>query len=87
MKASIDFVRNTEILHILNLIKTEELMNDLNKQKIIGASMNQLGKSAYCFCKSKDEKKVLEVYDSYIKDSKLFVKSLEVCHKGPILKE
>ncbi|MHA1293121.1 MAG: GHMP family kinase ATP-binding protein, partial [Promethearchaeota archaeon] len=47
VKAAIDFVRETNILNILDLKKTKELLNSLNKLKIIGASMNQLERSVF----------------------------------------
>ena len=81
------FVDKIKLLENVEMKETKELIDDLNKLNIYGASMNQLGKSVYCFCKFEHEKKVLEVYESYCKNSKLYVKSLEVCNKGPILKE
>ena len=72
IKASIDFVKETEILTLLNLAKTRELMENLNKLNIIGACMNQLGRSVYAVGYEKDVKKMLEVFESFKPDIKLF---------------
>lgn len=63
--ASIEFVKNTEILEILELPRVNELINDLNKLNIIGASMNQLGRSVYAICREENEKEVLDILESY----------------------
>jgi pantoate kinase len=62
---SIEFVEETGILEILNLTEIKELMMDLNKLNILGASMNQLGRSIYCICKNTNKKEVLEIFRSY----------------------
>jgi len=62
---SIEFVKSTEILEILELDKVNDLMDNLNKLDIIGASMNQLGRSIYAICRTKNEKDVLDVFESY----------------------
>ncbi len=72
IKASIDFVKETEILTLLNLAKTRELMENLNKLDIIGASMNQLGRSVYAVGYEKDVKKMHEVFESFKPDIKIF---------------
>ncbi len=64
-KASIDFVKETEIMELLNLTKTKELMNELNKLDIIGASMNQLGRSVFTIFKNEKEKDIYEVIKSF----------------------
>lgn len=76
INASIEFVKETDILNILNLTKTKELMNDLNKINIIGASMNQLGRSVYAICKNKEVKKVIEVFKSYKPEIKIYQSSI-----------
>ncbi|MFX0104932.1 MAG: hypothetical protein ACFE75_05535 [Candidatus Hodarchaeota archaeon] len=65
IEASIEFVKNTEILEILRLPRVKELINDLNKLNIIGASMNQLGRSVYAICRKENEKEVLDTLESY----------------------
>jgi len=65
VKVSFQFVENTHIMEILNLKKTKDLLNDLHKIDIIGASMNQLGRSIYVFCKKGKEKEVFEIYNTY----------------------
>ncbi len=72
VKVSYIFVLETEILNILNLSKTEELLNDLNKIDILGASMNQLGRSVFAFCNKYSFKHVEEVFKSYEPDLKIF---------------
>ncbi len=65
IKVSFQFVEESEILNILHLDRTRELLNDLHKLDIIGASMNQLGRSVYVFCKKGKENEVLEVLNTY----------------------
>jgi hypothetical protein len=40
-------------------------MDSLNKIRITGASMNQLGRSVYSFCNKKNIKPVLDIFESY----------------------
>ncbi len=72
IRASIDFVKETNMLEILNLEKTSELMNNLNKLDIIGASMNQLGRSVYAIGYEKDLRNMVEVFESFKPEIKLF---------------
>jgi len=65
IKVSFQFVEESEILNILHLDRIRELLNDLHKLDIIGASMNQLGRSIYVFCKKGKENEVLEVLNTY----------------------
>ncbi|MHA1349509.1 MAG: GHMP family kinase ATP-binding protein, partial [Promethearchaeota archaeon] len=65
VKVSYQFVENTQIMNVLNLEKVSALINDLLNLNIIGASMNQLGRSVYAFCKKGKEKEVFETYDIY----------------------
>ncbi|MFX0073078.1 MAG: pantoate kinase [Candidatus Hermodarchaeota archaeon] len=65
LKASIEFVEETDILNALNLTKTLQLMENLNKLNILGASMNQLGRSIFACCKETEVNKVLEVFDCF----------------------
>ncbi|MFX0060474.1 MAG: hypothetical protein ACFE8J_19425, partial [Candidatus Heimdallarchaeota archaeon] len=76
IKASIEFVMNTEILDILDLPEIKELMNSLNKLNIFGASMNQLGRSVYAICRNREEKDVLRVLESYKPDIEIFTTSI-----------
>ncbi|MFW9987472.1 MAG: pantoate kinase [Candidatus Odinarchaeota archaeon] len=69
---SIEFVKKTEILEILELFEVQELMDDLNKLNIIGASMNQLGRSVYAICRKSDEKEVLDIFKSYKPNIEIF---------------
>lgn len=85
IKISRQFVEQTGLLEGSEMATTKNLIDDLNKLDIYGASMNQLGKSAYCLCKEKDLKRVLEVFETYKPD--IFIKSLEICEIGPILQD
>ncbi|MFX1389692.1 MAG: hypothetical protein ACFE9Z_06480 [Promethearchaeota archaeon] len=69
---SINFVKDTEILEKLHLYDVKELMYNLNKLDIIGASMNQLGRSVYAICKKDNEKRVLDVFESFKPEIKIF---------------
>lgn len=81
MKASINFVKETNMLEILDLIKVKELMNSLNQLNIIGASMNQLGRSVFTVCKNYQKKEVLEVYESFKPEIKIILSS--ITNQGP----
>ncbi|MFX0000877.1 MAG: pantoate kinase [Candidatus Hodarchaeota archaeon] len=76
MEASIEFVKNTEMLDILELPKIKELMDDLNKLDIIGASMNQLGRSVYAICRKDKEKEILGIFECYKPEIKIFNTSI-----------
>jgi len=80
IETSLEFVKKTEILDILDLSKTKELIDNLNKLNIIGASMNQLGRSVYAICRMKREKEVLNVLESYKPEIKVFITSI---HENP----
>lgn len=83
IKISQQFVNKIGILDKPEMDDTRALINDLNQLDVYGASMNQLGKSAYCFCNTEDENEVLEVYETY--KPRIFIKSLEICDDGPKL--
>ena len=65
MKCSIEFVRQSEIIEALKLDDLKALLNELNKLKVIGASMNQLGRSIYVFCKEEKKESVQEVFKTF----------------------
>lgn len=73
---SIQFVQNTKILDFLNLNQVNSLMQELNKLKIIGASMNQLGRSIYAICRGNLLKNVLEIFETYKPKIKIFQTSI-----------
>jgi pantoate kinase len=83
MQASIEFVKDTDILTLLNLTKINEIMNNLNKLDIIGASMNQLGRSVFAICKIKDAEKVIEILETYKPEIKIF--NLAFNENNPII--
>ncbi|MFX0032391.1 MAG: hypothetical protein ACFE8E_04905 [Candidatus Hodarchaeota archaeon] len=72
VSVSKDFVYDTKMLELLKLDNIKELLDDLNKIKIIGASMNQLGRSVYSLCKREDEGKVLDIFESFRPKIKIF---------------
>ena len=76
-KASIDFVKETNILSILNLTNTKLLMEDLNKLDIIGASMNQLGRSVYAIGYEEKVKEMIEVFETYEPKIEIFNLSID----------
>jgi pantoate kinase len=76
IKASIEFVKDTEMLEILDLPEINELINDLNKLNIFGASMNQLGRSVYAICREKNENEVLDILESYKPDIEIYNTSI-----------
>lgn len=76
VKLSYQFVLDSKILSILNLSKIKQLLEDLNKLKIIGASMNQLGRSVFIFCQNSSENEVHEVLSSYKPNLKTFRTSI-----------
>lgn len=81
INASMDFVEETDMLSLLDLLKTKELIETLNKLPILSASMNQLGRSVYTICEEKQEKDVLEVYDSFKPEIKVY--NLEINESKP----
>lgn len=80
IRASIKFVEETDILEILDLYEIDELVRRLNKLKILGASMNQLGRSVFAICKEEDEKNVKEIFYLYEPEIKVF--NLSINMKG-----
>ena len=76
LKSSIQFVKNTKITSFLSLNFVNELMENLNKLKITGASMNQLGRSVYAICDKVSLKEVLEVFETFKPNIKIFQTSI-----------
>jgi pantoate kinase len=72
VSVSKEFVYATEMLNLLKLNSIRELIEDLSKINIIGASMNQLGRSVYAICKKEDERKVVEIFESFQPEIKIF---------------
>ena len=70
-------------MEILNLDKTKDLLVDLQKLDIIGASMNQLGRSVYAFCIKGKEKEACEIYNTYKPGIKTFKLTI---NKGQTIK-
>ncbi|MFW9825249.1 MAG: hypothetical protein ACFFE4_20070, partial [Candidatus Thorarchaeota archaeon] len=79
--ASIDFVKETQILEILELNELKDLIQSLNNLNILGASMNQLGRSVFAICKPENAISVREIMDSYKPEIKIF--DLSINPKGP----
>lgn len=76
IKASKEFVKQTKILDILQLTDVKELLENLNKLTIIGASMNQLGRSVYSICRKENESEVLNLLESYKPNIEIFITSI-----------
>jgi pantoate kinase len=76
VRISYQFVLDCNILTILDLNEIDGLLKDLNKLNIIGASMNQLGRSIFIFCHKSSENKVQDILNSYKPDLKLFKSSI-----------
>lgn len=81
INASIEFVKETDILSILKLHKIENLIENLNKLKILGASMNQLGRSVYTICKEQQVKEVIEILNTYKPEIAIY--DLSINKNGP----
>ncbi|MFX1312516.1 MAG: pantoate kinase [Promethearchaeota archaeon] len=81
IKASNEFVKETEILDILNLYEIKELINSLNKLNILGSSMNQLGRAVYVICKKENISKVVDIFNSYKPEVKIY--NLLINNNGP----
>jgi len=76
IESSMQFVKNTKITYFLKLDFINELMDELNKLKIMGASMNQLGRSVYAICDKDSLKPVLEVFETFKPKIKIFQTSI-----------
>ncbi|MHA2288590.1 MAG: pantoate kinase [Promethearchaeota archaeon] len=72
INVSKQFVEDIQIIEILKLERIKDLLNDLYKLNIIGASMNQLGRSVYVFCKTGKEKEIFEVFNTYKPEIKTY---------------
>ncbi|MFX1238859.1 MAG: pantoate kinase [Promethearchaeota archaeon] len=81
MRASMEFVNETKIMEILKLDNTKNLMDELNDLNIIGASMNQLGRSIYAICEKKDENDVKKIFKS--KGPNITIMKTSINNKGP----
>ncbi|MFX0019169.1 MAG: pantoate kinase [Promethearchaeota archaeon] len=86
VSVSNDFVKDTEMLRILDLKEVKELIENLNQLSIIGASMNQLGKSVYAICRKRDERKVLEIFECFQPKIGIFKSSIRESKKIPLEK-
>ncbi|MBY9007563.1 MAG: hypothetical protein KGD63_12485 [Candidatus Lokiarchaeota archaeon] len=80
VRLSLNFVEKTDIINLLDLPKVRELLFQLNKERIIGSSMNQLGRSVYAICKNKDVKELIEIFRSYQTKDNIYV--LKINEKG-----
>jgi len=81
MNASLHFVKETKMLEILELNKEKELIDSLNQLDIIGASMNQLGRSVYAICNRDQEREVTEIFHSFRPEIQVF--STAINRQGP----
>lgn len=72
LEGSIRFVKKTNMMELLKLDKTKELIDELNELNIIGASMNQLGRSVYAICYKKNKKEVIKVFQSHLDRNSIY---------------
>jgi pantoate kinase len=72
IQTSFEFVKNTNIMNLLNLNKVIDLLKNLHNLDIIGASMNQLGRSVYAFCRKGKENEALEIFNAYKPNIQIF---------------
>ncbi len=77
---SLEFVEKTNLINLLDLVNVQELLSQLKKEKIIGASMNQLGRSIYAICEDKDIRKIEDIFESYQNKKKIYI--LKIDEKG-----
>ena len=59
------FLQKTQIMSKLNLTEVSQLIEDLNARDIIGAGMNQLGRSVFAFCSQQEADTIKDVFLSY----------------------
>ena len=78
------FLDGTQLIQLLKLSKVEQLLTILRNQPIIGAGMNQLGESVYCFCHQKHASKIHHIFDQFQPFTTLQI--LEIAQHGPIIK-
>lgn len=80
MDLSHEFIEKTQLLEVLGLEDTKCLIEALNKKPIMGASMNQLGRSVFALCRAQQVDKILNVFESYQSRDKIFnLKVYEQC--------
>jgi pantoate kinase len=80
MNLSHEFIEKTQLLDVLGLEETKNLIKDLNETGIIGASMNQLGRSVFAVCRVRKVEEVLKVFERYQPREKIY--NLRVYEKG-----
>ncbi|MHA1733663.1 MAG: GHMP family kinase ATP-binding protein [Promethearchaeota archaeon] len=85
MEASREFLEGVGLVEALDLENVKELLTELDKARIYGASMNQLGQSVFACCKRKDVKGVLDIFESFTPDIENFELKVHPC--GPELLE
>jgi len=78
------FLNQTQLIQRLKLSKVEQLVNLLHNQPIIGAGMNQLGESVYCFSHQQHISKILSVFDQF--KTLTTLQTLKITQQGPIIK-
>ncbi len=65
MKVCRDFLQNTQLLEKLHLPIIANVINELNQATQLGASLNQLGKSVFCFCTTEEKEDVAAIMGKY----------------------
>ncbi len=84
MKVCKFFVKKTNFLERLNLMILKNLIESLEKLKIIGASMTQLGKSVFCVCDKQISQQVIKVFNQF--NPTFGTKIVNICNHGPEIK-
>ena len=59
------FLDHTQLIQRLRLSKVEQLLHILRNQPILGAGMNMLGESVYCFCHQKYASTIHSIFDQF----------------------
>ena len=77
------FLDHTQLIQRLNLSKLERLLTILRQQPILGAGMNMLGESVYCFCHQKHASTIHSIFDQFQPLTTL--QTLEITHQGPMI--
>jgi pantoate kinase len=77
------FIQETYLLDRLNLPLLKDLIIQLYKLPIYGASMNQLGKSVFCVCHNQIRSQVEEIFKSY--SPNYVLETVDICETGPSL--
>lgn len=65
MRVCRNFLTNTQMLQKFQLPVLSEVITELNQATELGASLNQLGKSVFCFCSDEERDEVVSIIKRY----------------------